>query len=287
MSDKDSKESMQQQPTPAPMERNISDSVMAKIKVFEETGTLNIPKNYSPANALRIAWLILQDTKTMDKRPVLEVCTRQSVANALLRMIILGLNPVKRQCSFIAYGNQLNCQREYQGTIAIAKRHGVVKVTGCAVFSKDEFEYMVLEDGTHKVAKHIQTIESIDTGIVIAAYATKVYSDGSKETKVMSMTQIKKAWAQGQTKGESPAHKNFPDEMAIKTVINRLLKPDVNSSDDADLFSEDDEENNNGKDVVTATVQHQIEENANKIEAGFTETKEVVPAEKNEEEAPY
>ena len=275
------------QPTPpAQLEKNISDIVLAKIKVFEETGTLNVPKNYSPANALRIAWLILQETKNMDKRPVLDVCTRESVANAMLRMIILGLNPVKRQCSFIAYGNQLTCQREYQGTIAIAKRHGVKKVTGCAVFKDDTFEYIILEDGTHKVSKHLQTIESIDSGVVKAAYATKEYDDGSKETKVMSMSQIKKAWEQGQTKGQSPAHKNFPDEMAIKTVINRLLKPDVNSSDDADLFvdQDDDEDNTNGKDQVLSTVQNRIEEGANKKEAGFEknpveEIKEPVPAE--------
>jgi recombination protein RecT len=250
-------------------EKNISETVMSKIKLFEETGTLNIPKNYSAPNALRAAWLILQETKTLDKRPVLEVCTKESIANALLYMIVLGLNPVKRQCSFIAYGNKLSCQREYQGTVAIAKRHGVVNVTGCAVFKDDEFEYVILEDGTKKVTKHIQTIESIDTGIVKAAYATKEYSDGKKVTEVMSMSQIKKAWLQGPTKGDSPAHRNFPDEMAIKTVKNRLLKPDVNSSDDEDLFG--DEDDMPERDVLTSHVQQEIEDKGNKTSIGFTD----------------
>lgn len=250
-------------------EKNISDSVLNKIKVFEETGTLNIPHNYSAPNALRIAWLILQETKTADKRPVLEVCSKESIANSLLRMIILGLNPAKRQCSFIAYGNQLTCQREYQGTVVIAKRHGVKDVTGCAVFKDDEFEYTIDPvTGNKQVTKHIQTIESIDTGVVKAAYATKVYEDGRTVTEIMSMTQIRKAWEQGQTRGQSPAHKNFPDEMAIKTVKNRLLKPDINSSDDADLFVEDDDMP--ARDQVSEGVQHQIESKANKtvVEVG-------------------
>lgn len=249
-------------------ERTIADAVLNKIKVFQESGSLNIPKNYSAPNALRVAWLILQETVTRDKTPVLQVCTKESVANSLLRMIILGLNPVKRQCSFIAYGNELTCQREYQGTVTIAKRHGVKEVTGCAVFKDDAFEFSIDPvTGNKTVTKHVQTIESIDTGIVKAAYATKVYDDGRTVTEVMSMSQIRKAWMQGPMKGDSPAHRNFPDEMAIKTVKNRLLKPDVNSSDDSDLFDDDDDMPI--RDVVSADAHHQISERANKTEIGF------------------
>jgi recombination protein RecT len=254
------------------VEKNIADNVLNKIKLFEETGTLNIPKKYSASNALRIGWLILQETKTggQEKRPVLEVCTKESIANALLRMIILGLNPAKRQCSFVAYGNQLTCQREYQGTVTIAKRHGVKEVTGCAVFKGDVFEYIIdPTTGNKTVTKHDQKLENIEEGVVIAAYATKEYEDGRKVTEIMAMSQIRKAWMQGPTKGESPAHKNFPDEMAIKTVKNRLLKPDVNASDDSDLFDEGDDMPT--RDVVSSNVQLQITENANKKEIGFDE----------------
>lgn len=245
------------------IDKNISDSVMARIKVFEETGTLHLPKNYSAPNALRVAWLMLQDIKTSDKRPVLEVCTKQSIANALLRMILQGLNPAKRQGSFVAYGNQLTWQREYQGAIAIAKRHGVVEVNGCAVFKDDVFEYMI-EPGTGKkvVTKHEQTIESVETGIVKAAYATKRYEDGRIVQEIMTMSQIRKAWEQGQAKGQSPAHKNFPDQMAIKTVISRILKPDINSSDDADLEIDDDLEMQ--KDPIVENVRHQIASEGNR-----------------------
>ena len=245
-------------------EKTIADNVLNKIKVFEETGTLNIPKDYSAPNALRAAWLILQETKTADKKPVLQACTKESIANALLRMIILGLNPVKRQCSFIAYGNQLTCQREYNGAIAIAKRDaGVVKVTGAAVFKDDEFAYDIdPETLKKKITKHTQTLESMSTGVVKGAYAIKIYADGNREVEIMSMPQIVQAWKQGPTKGESPAHKNFPDQMAIKTVINRALKIDINSSDDSAFF----EDELQGDDLKLANVKHRIGENANKTE---------------------
>src|SRR5574340_665040 len=126
------------------LERNISEQVLSKITAFQETGSINIPKDYSPANALRAAYLILLETKNIDKKPVLQECTKDSIANALLKMIVQGLNPVKRQCSFIAYGKTLICQREYQGTIAIAKRDaGVTNVVGNVVYAGDEFAYEI------------------------------------------------------------------------------------------------------------------------------------------------
>lgn len=253
-------------------DRNIADAVLQRVKVFEETGNLNVPKDYSAPNALKIAWLMLQDTKTADKRPVLQACTKESIANALLKMIIQGLNPAKRQCSFIAYGNQLTMQREYAGAIAIAKRDaGIKKVIGMAVFKSDEFAYEIDPVTLHKkVTKHIQTLESMESGEVKGAYAIKFYRDGTSETEIMSMAQIRKAWEQGPTKGQSPAHKNFPDQMAIKTVINRLLKIDINSSDDSALLVE--ETDDNGNDKKMADVKYKISENANRAELSMEDT---------------
>jgi recombination protein RecT len=253
-------------------EKTISDSVLNKITLFKETGAINIPKDYSPANALKAAWLVLLETKTMDKKPVLNACSKESIANALLKMVVLGLNPVKRQCSFIAYGNQLQCQREYAGTIAIAKRDSNVKsVSGAAIFDGDEFEYLIdPETLERKIVKHVQTIDSLGSQKVKGAYAVILYNDGKRKIEIMAMPQIQKAWEQGATKGNSPAHKNFPDQMAIKTVINRALKIDVNSSDDA-AFMEDDETVQT-IDVKAAHVQQMIEDNSNREEIGFDES---------------
>ena len=40
---------------------NVSDQVLAKIKSFQEVG-LQLPANYAVDNAMKAAWLVLQET---------------------------------------------------------------------------------------------------------------------------------------------------------------------------------------------------------------------------------
>lgn len=249
---------------------NIVDSTLQRIEAMQAAGELRIPKDYSAPNALKSAWLILQDVKDLNKRPVLESCTKESIAYALLNMVVQGLNPMKRQCSFIAYGNKLTLQREYQGSIAIAKRAGLKTIVSNPIFKGDVFKWEInKETGTKSILSHEQEFENYG-GEVVGAYAIVEMEDGSKNIEIMSMNQIRQAWNQGATKGQSPAHKNFPDQMACKTVINRAVKMIINSSDDAALF-EDDEPIES---PFTASVKHEIASNANRKEIGFDDAVE-------------
>lgn len=250
----------------------LVDTTLARINEMKQLGNLNLPADYSAPNALNAAWLVLQEVKDLNKRPVLESCTRESIAYALLSMALQGLNPMKRQCSFIAYGNKLTLQREYQGSIAVAKRYGLKSVVANAVFAGDEFAFEIEpETGRTKVTKHVPSWDSFG-GEVKGAYAIVEMEDGTKNVEVMSIQQIKKAWEQGATKGQSPAHKNFPDQMACKTVINRALKTIINSSDDSALFEENDQPL---LDIKQAHVAQTIEDNANLTEIGFDEDVQV------------
>lgn len=219
--------------------KTIVDLTLTKIQQLEATNSILIPKDYSAANAIRAAALILADQKNRSDVPVLQACTKESICNALLKMVVQGLNPVKRQCSFIPYGNVLTLQREYQGSIAIAKRYGMKSVVANAIFQGDDFAFEVdVETGRKKILKHVSPFESYG-GAIKGAYAIVEMEDGTKNVEIMTMPQIQSAWNQGQTKGTSSAHKNFPDQMACKTVINRATKTIINSSDDADLFEDD------------------------------------------------
>lgn len=259
----------------------LVDVTLARVNELQESGALKVPRDYSAANALRSAWLILSDMKNKDNQPILAVCSRESVAQALLNMVLQGLNPMKRQCSFIAYGNRLTMQREYQGSIALAKRYGLKSVVANAIFDGDEFSFEVDgATGRKKIVKHIQTIDSIGK-TVKGAYAIITLDNGDVNVEVMNMSQIQQAWNQGATKGTSPAHKNFPDQMACKTVINRAVKTIINSSDDGNLFEE--EEN---LDPVSETVKEVVEQKANKVEAGFSEAEMVEPQQTEETQNP-
>lgn len=133
-------------------------------------------------------------------------------------MVVQGLSPMKKQCYFIVYGSKLTLQRSYLGTLAIAKRVGGVKtaIANC-VYEGDEFIFSVdTQTGLKKIIKHEQTLEGLDANKVKGAYAILTTEDGRSIVEIMNFTQIKQAWMQGATKGGSPAHKNFGDEMAKK-----------------------------------------------------------------------
>ena len=89
----------------------------------------------------------------------------------------------------------------------------------------------------------------------------------------MNIPQIKAAWGQGAMKGDSPAHKKFPEEMAKKSVINRACKLFFNTSDDSDVLID---AINRATEAEYTTVedaqisaQNEVEENANSVEIDF------------------
>lgn len=219
---------------------NISDQVLEKVNKFTADGALILPRNYSVENNMKSAWLILQETLDRNNKPVLEVCTKASVANALFDMVLQGMSVSKNQGYFIAYGNKLEFQRSYFGTVALAKRvHGgiVTEPVANVIYDGDEFIYTIdPSTGLVKIVKHDQKLENIDDSKIKAAYAIVTYADGKTQTTIMTIAQIMAAWSQGSTKGQSPAHKNFPAEMCKKTVIGRACKLVINSSDDAWLY---------------------------------------------------
>lgn len=224
---------------------NISEQVLSRIEQFQKDGSMILPKNYSVENHMKSAWLVLQEVEDKEHHKALQICTKESIANSLLDMVLQGLSVSKKQGYFIVYGNKLIFQRSYFGTIALAKRTGgiVSEPVANVIYDGDDFQYEI-DPKTAKVSiiKHSQKLENIDNAKIKGAYALVTLADGTTQVTIMSMQQIRAAWGQGATKGNSPAHKNFAEEMAKKTVIGRACKAIINSSDDAWLYDgkEDD-----------------------------------------------
>lgn len=223
------------------LQKDITDSVISRINELQQLGALVIPKSYAVGNELKMALFALQEVRDRNNKSALEVCTKESIANALLKMAIQGLSVWKKQCDFIVYGNKLVCEREYHGTIALALRTGKVAEIPNAevIYENDVFKYQVV-NGKKEIVEHTQDLKNIDINKIIGAYAVVPLSDGTFYTEIMTIQQIRQAWMQGAMKGQSPAHKNFTDQMAKKTVISRALKLFISSSDDSALFDEDE-----------------------------------------------
>lgn len=258
-------------------QENTITGVLSKIEGFKNQGNLQLPPNYAAENAVRSAWLIIQQTKDLSEKPALDVCTHESVANALLEMVLKGLSPAKKQCYFIVYGNKLTLQESYFGKIAMSKRvAGVKDVSAVAIYEGDKFAYSIdLKTGNKTVTQHEQDFMNIDPAKVKGAYAIVTYEDDRIEYEVMTMPQIRSCWELGKGKGNTPAHRNFPDEMAKKTAISRALKIPVNSSNDDDLF---EDSGITKSEQLQEHVGNEITQNANTgEEIGFEEVKDQQP----------
>lgn len=256
------------------------NNVQNRIAQLQEGG-FKLPSNYSPENALQSAWLMLQDVQTRDKKPVLEACSRNSIAMSLFKTVQMGLNPAKTQCYFIPYGKDLTCQPSYFGQVLIAKRAGLKDVKANLILEGDDFNYNIESDGRKVVTQHDQPFQNFGNKI-IGAYCVITLPDGVQDTDIMTIDQIKQSWEQGAPKGNSPAHRNFEGEMAKRTVTNRAIKMFVNSSDDGAII----DDSGQPMSPTEAYVDHEIETNANKKQLAFNE--EVVDAEEvsHEEEMP-
>lgn len=216
-------------------QRSLDEQVISNLGRLQEQG-LEMPPGYSPQNALKSAFFEL--TNNTGGNLLQMAATNQemktSISNALLDMVIQGLSPAKKQCYFIKYGNKVQLMRSYFGTMAVLDRvTGGADITPVVVRQGDEFE--VAMDGPNMVVKKHETkFENLDNEI-IAAYVVIKLANGKETTTVMTKKQIDQSWAKSKMKGSGP-QKEFPEEMAKRTVINRAAKALINTSNDNDLL---------------------------------------------------
>lgn len=265
----------------AMIKRDTVDVVSEKVKEFQEKGDLHFPANYSPENAMKSAWLTLQGIQDKNKRPALEVCTRDSVANALLDMVVQGLNPNKKQGYFIVYGQTLTFQRSYFGTMAVTKQvTGAKSIDAAVIYEGDKVNYE-MKNGRITNLTHSQEFGNINKEKIIGAYATIVFDEDNVYHELMTIDELRQAWSKAQFWGKDQAkekkgstHDEFKQEMSKKTVINRACKKFLNSSNDSSLVI--DHFNNQDEVIEEAQAQQEIKENANSeiIDVEYNEPEE-------------
>lgn len=215
------------------------------VQVLISTGGLLLPDDYSAANALKSAWLKLQDIVDRNQRPALEVCTQASIHNALLDMVVQGLNPMKNQCYFVVYGDKLVCLRSYFGaqSTAIMVSPDIGEFAAEVIYEKDVLKFNIVK-GKRIIQEHSQEWGDIDKKKIVGAYCLVLSVDGEiMDTVLMTMDEIKQSWAmsktgpldeQGRIKPGS-THGKFTAEMCRRTVINRACKKIINTSSDATI----------------------------------------------------
>jgi recombination protein RecT len=267
--------------------KDFTEGMVVKIKQKEKFG-LTFPKDYNYTNELMSAMLILQDTQDMNKKPVLQSCTRASIENALIEMVTDGLSIRKKQCYPVAYAGKLSCQPSVYGATCVARRYGLADINAEVVYEGDKFSYTI-KNGKKTIVEHTQEIDNIDNDKIKGAYAVAVMKDGTVKTEVMTIKQIKTAWKQGfgYKENGNGVHQKFADQMAMKTVKNRLLKAINNTH--SGFGKEDDYEEISHDEMLEQDVAYDIEQNANTVDFDEDNIIDVEPtdtADKQSEELP-
>lgn len=251
------------------MQEETTQQIMDRVTGWQETGEVVLPKGYHVGNAIKLAWLYLQTVENLQHQKAIDYCTKDSICNALLNMVINGEYPQKH-CYFIMYGNRLEWQERYLGKLMRAKRDTEIeKVNAQVIYEGDEFVYTIDENGEKQLVKHVPNLANIDNTKILAAYAVVINKDGTRHIEVMTRTQIQKAWEQGAMKGKSGAHTNFTDQMCMKTVIQRACKIALDST--ADPGDGDDDDPNR---YDEATAEREAAQGRQAIDAEAVEVKD-------------
>lgn len=269
------------------VKRDVVDVVAAKVNQFIQRGELNMPQGYSVNNAIKSAWLTLQQVADKDGKPALAVCTRDSIANSLLDMVVQGLNVGKKQGYFIVYGRALSFQRSYFGSMAVAQmvNQRIGDFAYAVVYEGDTFKYGI-KNGRKTITEHEQELSNVDKKKILAAYCIIMDKDDNPiKTEIMTIDEIKQAWRQSKMnpfdeKGnlkDSSTHGKFTAEMALKTVINRCCKAVINSSSDNALLLERINRNEDLADRAEAEAEIEEVENTGEVLEFPAQTQGVMP----------
>lgn len=186
-----------------------------------------LPRHVTPERVAKMALV------AASRQPKLYECTRESLAKSLMTASELGLD-----CSgtlgsgyLVPYWNKNIRAREaqfiigYRGLIDLARRSGQIsQIEAHVVYENDDFD---IQYGTDPCIVHRPNMDG-EPGEMKCVYAVAVLRDGTKQTEVMTRSQIDGIMRRSSSKDQdgNPYGPWVTDytEMARKTVVRRLCK---------------------------------------------------------------
>ena len=207
---------------------NVGTLVLNRVDEMCKVG-FTMPKDYNYVNAVKATMLKLQEVKDKNGKPALEVCTPSSIKSALFSMVVKGLDVSKNQAYLVCYGEQLQLQESYFGKVLQVKRiFPDWEPRPNIVHADDTFKYTVNpETGRRELVEHTQSLENLDKPIV-GGYIYLPCADGGKDLYCMTYKQIIAAWSKSRSGGATA--KQFPEKMAMKTLVNSGCNIIINST---------------------------------------------------------
>lgn len=212
------------------MATSIANSATKWILDSMTAGEISVPAGYNVGSEVALAMMKIAQTTDRTGTPAVKVCTKDSIITALRQMAMNGLSMAQNQCYAIVYGNQLQIQRSYFGALAILRRiFPMYDITASVVYKGDKYEYGYDELTDCYFAKITEPkIENRNPANIELVFGT-IRNKETKEvifSEVMTMAEIKRSWAHAKT---TKVHEEHPDQMAKRTLLNRMCKLFVNT----------------------------------------------------------
>ena len=192
---------------------------------------LRMIADYDSGNEIEAAMFeIINNVKDTKGTPALQCCTRESILSAIRYMATQGLSVIKKQGYFIVFGDKLSFLRSYFGTVAVLKRFFPdYEIVANVLYEGDSYTY-----GTDPIYQY-NFIENVQSSLenrdkpIIAAYGYIIDKKTGNRIYgcVMTKKEIDKNWSKAKTHN---VQNDFPQEMAKRTLINRMCKLFVNTS---------------------------------------------------------
>lgn len=199
---------------------------------YVRTNHVIVSKTYDLPTAMNNLFLQLVQTTDKNDKPALEVCSKESIQEAIMTCINKELDVGKKQGYFIVYNGNLTFQPSYFGNVKQAKSVSNVRIVSNVIRDGEEAELETRVDGTI-IVRHKPNIKCLNNKIIaVYAVATDIDTGRVDNSDIMSVEEAKKSWLKSQN--GCKVGKEFEHEMLRRTIENRLAKHYINKADDSE-----------------------------------------------------
>lgn len=226
--------------------------VEEKVEPKQEMTTIEEPKSITPvqqvqANVIKFTRQKLGEKRAAEFATQVALIARENtkiaqaiVANpdsfltAYLASAKLDLMPntPEQYAYIIPYGDKVQFQTGYRGLLQLARRSGEIKTINAElVFEGDDFDVQYGSERkiTHKPAFDVNRT---DYTKVKFAYATALLTNGEVQFAVMTRDELDKVQRTVKAQSTDTPWKQWPERMALKTVLKRLTQLLPTSTED-------------------------------------------------------
>lgn len=195
-------------------EKNKDFSVVLAEKLSNEVQAL--PKEFNQTRFVQNAIALLNE------HPELQKYGAKQVMSGLVRGAYLGLDFYAKEAYLVPRSGKLCYQTSYIGDVKLCKKYSLRSIKDIyakVVRQGDLFEEKII-NGEPTITFAPKTFNE---GAIIGAFAVCLYKDGGLVYDTMNLSELENTRKHAQA-SNSPAWKDFKEEMYKKTVIHRLCK---------------------------------------------------------------